>query len=79
MSWIQGPIDLPPPHPNLEVRTRSFYGAHNALPVQFWPHYHHGNDVVVHVYKLFGDAGRRFFRCPYYKVCYISHLYFCSC
>ena len=68
MLWIQGPIDLPPPHPNLEVRTRSFYGAHNALPVQFLPHYHHGNDVVVHVYKLFGDAGRRFFRCPYYEV-----------
>ena len=39
MSWMQGPIDPPPPHPNLEVRTRSFYDAHNSLPVQFWPHF----------------------------------------
>ena len=42
------------------------------------PHCHHGNDVVVQVYELFGDAGRRFFRCPYYEVWYISHLCFIS-
>jgi len=57
MSWMQGPIDPPPPHPNLEVRTRAFYGAHNDLPVQFWPHCHHGDDAVVQVYELFGNAG----------------------
>ena len=67
MSWMQGPID-PPPHPNLEVRTRVFYGAHNALPVEFWPPCHHRDDGVVRVYEHFGDAGRQFFRCPYYEV-----------
>ena len=73
MSWIQGPIDPPPPHPNLEVRTRSFYGAHNALPLQFQPPCHHGDDAVVQVYEFFGDAGRLFFRCPHYEV-YIFHI-----
>jgi len=53
---MQGPIDPPPPHPNLEVRTRAFYGAHNALPVEFWPPCHHGDDAVVQVYEHFGDA-----------------------
>ena len=78
MSWMEGPIDPPPPHPNLEVRTRSFYGAHNALPVQFWPHCHYENDAIVQIYELFGDVGRRFFRCPYYEVWYIRHLCFIS-
>ena len=68
MSWVQGPIDLPPPHQNLEVRTRAFYGAHNALPLEFWPPCHHGDDAAVQVYEHFGEAERRFFRCPYYEV-----------
>ena len=38
MSWVQGPIDPPPPHQNLKGRTRAFYGAHNALPLEFWLH-----------------------------------------
>ena len=67
-------IDPPPPHPNLEVRTRAFYGAHNALPVEFWPPCHHGDDAVVQVYEHFGDAGRRFFHCPYYEVFIYFHL-----
>lgn len=74
MSWMHGPPDPPPPHPNLDVTTRGFYGSDNALPCEFWPGCYHGEDAVVQVYELFGDASRRFFRCPHFKIddCYFT-------
>ena len=47
MSWMQGPIDPPPPHPNLEVRTRAFYGVHNALQ------YNYGHLVIMEMTRLY--------------------------
>jgi hypothetical protein len=54
MSWMHGSVDPPNPHPHLEMTTRAFYGVHNALPIDFWPQCHHGDDTVVHVYEHFG-------------------------
>ncbi|CAL4952228.1 unnamed protein product [Urochloa decumbens] len=67
MSGFNGPLNPPPPHPHLDVKTRSFYGRHNDLPCEFWPSCHHGEEAVVQVYELYGDAGRRFFRCPRFQ------------
>ncbi|CAN6309310.1 unnamed protein product [Urochloa humidicola] len=67
MSGFNGPLDPPPPHPNLDVKTRKFYGRHPDLPCEFWPFCHHGEEAVVQVYELFGDAGRHFFRCPRFQ------------
>lgn len=68
MSWSNGPLDPPPPNPQLDITTRDFYGEHNPLPCNFWPSCNHGEETIVQVYELFGDAGRRFFRCPRFKV-----------
>jgi hypothetical protein len=69
MSFSYGPPNPPPPHPDLDVRTRGSYGDHDAIPCEFWLKCHHGKDAVVQVYELLPDAGHRFFRCPHFKVC----------
>ncbi|CAO2189133.1 unnamed protein product [Urochloa humidicola] len=65
MSGFNGPLDPPPPHRHLDVKSRSFYGRYP--PCEFWPSCHHGEEAVVQVYELYGDAGRRFFRCPCFQ------------
>jgi hypothetical protein len=47
-------VNPPHPHPHLEVTTRAFYGNHNALLSGFWAQCHHGDDIVVQIYKHFG-------------------------